>query len=276
MQGGAPPLPNAEAGTEFTEAPTNDQRPTTNDQRPTTNDQRPRYPTDVIRPARIAASVLAADFARLGEEVARVEPYLDLLHVDVMDGHFVPNISLGIPVIRSLRAVSGLPFDCHLMISNPENFVEILHDAGATGITVHMEAVPDPLHIARMARDAGLGFGLVINPGTPFEVLDPYLELCDMVLVMSVEPGFGGQGFLPSVLAKVAAARRAIDRRGLEVALEIDGGIDPDTIGSARSAGADVFVAGTAIFRRPDPVGAIVELRSLASLPDGHVTEDEP
>ena len=218
----------------------------------------------MTRPVRIAASILAADFARLGEEVARVEPHLDMLHIDVMDGHFVPNISLGIPVIRSLRAVSGLPFDCHLMISNPENFVAALQQAGATGITVHMEAVPDPIRVARMARREGLGFGLVINPGTPYEVLDPHLELCDMVLVMSVEPGFGGQGFIPAVLAKVEAARQAIDGRGLDVAIEIDGGIGPATIRSARRAGADVFVAGTAIFGQPDPVLAIERLRNSA------------
>lgn len=223
----------------------------------------------MIGPVRIAASILAADFARLGEEVARVEPYLDLLHVDVMDGHFVPNISLGIPVIRSLRAVSGLPFDCHLMIAKPADFVEALREAGATGITVHMEAAPDPRRIARRARDVGLGFGLVVNPGTPFATMDPYLELCDMVLVMSVEPGFGGQGFIPAVLSKVEAARKAIDSRGLEVGLQIDGGIGPGTIGPARRAGADVFVAGTAIFRQPDPVGAIAALRNEASGPAG-------
>lgn len=228
----------------------------------------------MTRPVRIAASILAADFARLGEEVARVEPYLDLLHVDVMDGHFVPNISLGIPVIRSLRAVSRLPFDCHLMIANPGHFVEPLHDAGASGITIHLEVVPDPRRIARRARRVGLGFGLVINPGTPFEALDPYLELCDLVLVMSVEPGFGGQGFMESVLPKVEAARRAIDDRGLDVGLQIDGGIGPATIGQARRAGADTFVAGTAIFRQPDPVAAIGELRDLAALP-GELSEGE-
>lgn len=201
-----------------------------------------------------------------------MEPFLDLLHVDVMDGHFVPNISLGIPVIRSLRAVSDLPFDCHLMISDPAAYVGALHGAGATGITVHMEAVPDPTPIARMARQVGLGFGVAINPGTPFGAMDPYLELCDMVLVMSVEPGFGGQGFISGVLAKVEAARKAIDDRGLDVALEIDGGIGPETIGAARSAGADVFVAGTAIFGRPDPVAVIAQLRDLASSEHGPVT----
>ena len=218
----------------------------------------------MTKPVRIAASILAADFARLGEEVARVEPYLDLLHVDVMDGHFVPNISLGVPVISSLRKVSGLAFDCHLMVTNPDRLVEPLREAGATGITAHLEAVPDPTLIEREARRADLGFGLVINPGTPYETLDPFLELCDMVLVMSVEPGFGGQAFMERVLDKVEAARRAIDRRGLDVDLEIDGGIGPETIGPARRAGADVFVAGTAIFGQPDPVTAIAGLRRAA------------
>ena len=220
----------------------------------------------MIKPVRIAASILAADFARLGKEVSRVEPHLDLLHIDVMDGHFVPNISLGIPVIRSLRAASGLPFDCHLMTTNPDVFVGALREAGATGITVHLEVVPDPARVARLAREAGLGFGVVINPGTPYGAMDPYLDLCDLVLVMSVEPGFGGQEFIYAVLDKVEAARNAIDNRGLDVDLQIDGGIDPDTIGAARRAGADMFVAGTAIFGRPDPVAAIADLRKAATL----------
>ena len=213
----------------------------------------------------MAASILAADFARLGEEVARVEPHVDMLHLDVMDGHFVPTISLGVPVVSSLRKASGLAFDCHLMVTDPDMLVEPLRQAGATGITVHVEAVPDPRPIELQARQAGLSFGLGINPGTPYQALDPFLELCDMVLVMSVEPGFGGQDFLPAVLDKVGAARRAIDRRGLDVDLEIDGGIGPKTIGAARRAGADVFVVGTAIFGQPDPVTAIDGLRRAAS-----------
>ena len=220
----------------------------------------------MIKPVRIAASILAADFARLGQEVSRVEPHLDFLHIDVMDGHFVPNISLGIPVIRSLRAVSGLPFDCHLMTSNPGAFLDEFREAGATGVTLHLEVVPDPTEVARSAREVGLGFGLAINPRTPYEAMDPYLELCDLVLVMSVEPGFGGQEFDSAVLDKVEAARHAIDNRGLDADLEIDGGIGPETIGAARRAGADLFVAGTAIFDRPDPVGAIAGLRETAAV----------
>ena len=216
------------------------------------------------KPVRIAASILAADFARLGEEVARVEPHLDLLHIDVMDGHFVPNISLGLPVIRSLRKVTGLDFDCHLMVTNPGYMVYPLQEAGADSITVHLEAVPNPHPIEARARQAGLGFGLVINPATPYRTLDPFLELCDLVLVMSVVPGFGGQSFMAEVLSKVEAARSAIDRRGLKVDIEIDGGIGPATIGFARAAGANVFVAGTAIFRQPDPIQAISNLRKAA------------
>ena len=219
----------------------------------------------MIKPVRIAASILAADFARLGEEVAGVEDHLDVLHVDVMDGHFVPNISLGIPVIRSLRAVTDLPFDCHMMTTDPGTFVEALAEAGATGMSVHLEAIRDPAELARSVRSAGLGFGLVVNPGTPYEAMDPHLELCDLALVMSVEPGFGGQEFIYEVLAKVEAARRAIDDRGLDVDLQIDGGIDPATVGAARRAGADLFVAGTAIFGRPDPAAAIAELRAAAA-----------
>lgn len=223
----------------------------------------------MIKPVRIAASILAADFARLGAEVAGVEPHLDMLHIDVMDGHFVPNISLGIPVIRSLRAASALPFDCHLMTANPEVFLEEMRAAGADDVTVHLEAVSDPARAASRAREAGLGFGLVINPATPYEALDPHLELCDLVLVMSVEPGFGGQAFISEVLGKVEAARRAIDRRGLDVDLQIDGGISQDTIGAARRAGADLFVAGTAVFRRPDPAAAVAALREAAEAGGG-------
>ncbi len=217
----------------------------------------------MIRPGRIAPSILAADFARLGEEVKAVEEVVDMLHIDVMDGHFVPNISIGIPVIRSLRAVTDLPFDCHLMTTNPDVYFEPLAEAGATGVTVHLEVFPDPTEVARQARQAGLGFGIVVNPATPYEAMDPFVELCDMVLVMSVNPGFGGQSFIPEVLTKIERAREVIDSRGLDVDVEIDGGIGPDTIGRARQAGVDVFVVGSAIFRQPDPAGAVAALREV-------------
>jgi ribulose-phosphate 3-epimerase len=214
------------------------------------------------RTLRIAPSILAADFARLGEEVARVAPVVDLLHIDVMDGHFVPNLSLGIPVIKSLRAVTDLPFDCHLMITNPDAYLEPLRDAGADLVTIHAEVFPDPVDIAAQARDLGIGFGLVINPPTPAEAILPYLELADMAVVMSVHPGFGGQRFIPAVLAKVESLRKTVDSQGLATEIEIDGGIDPSTIRSAWDAGADVFVAGSAVFRAPDPVAAVAEMRA--------------
>ena len=211
---------------------------------------------------RIAPSILAADFAHLGDDVARIEPNVDMLHIDVMDGHFVPNISLGIPVIESLRKATNLPFDCHLMITNPDAYLEPLSEAGADLVTIHMEVFPHPTTIARQARDLGLGFGLVINPPTPAEAVIPYLELTDMVLVMSVNPGFGGQSFIPEVLTKVEAIRKTVDSQGLKTEIEVDGGIDATTIRSAWDAGAEVFVAGSAVFRAPDPVAAIAEMRA--------------
>jgi ribulose-phosphate 3-epimerase len=213
-------------------------------------------------PARIAPSLLAADFARLAEEVGRVEPYVDLLHLDVMDGHFVPNLSFGMPVIESLRAVTDLYFDCHLMVTNPISLFEPLAGAGANLVSIHIEVHPDPTRAAEKARELALDFGLVIDPGTPFEAVVPFVELCDLLLVMAVQPGFGGQGFIPDVLPKIEAARKFIDSAGLITDIEIDGGITPETARRARDAGADVFVAGTAIFRAPDPVAAVERLRT--------------
>jgi ribulose-phosphate 3-epimerase len=215
----------------------------------------------VIKPARIAPSILAADFAHLGEEVARVEEYVDLLHVDVMDGHFVPNISLGMPVISSLRAATGLKLDCHLMTLNPDAYFEDLKAAGADLATVHIEVFPNPTNVGAQARDAGLEFGLVINPPTPFEAIEPFIEIADMVVVMSVHPGFGGQSFIESTLPKIERVRKFVDSAGLSTDIEVDGGIDMTTIRPAREAGADVFVAGTSIFREPDPGAAAQELR---------------
>lgn len=216
----------------------------------------------MIKPPRIAPSILAADFGFLAAEVERVEDHVDLLHVDVMDGHFVPNVTLGMPVIASLRKVTDLPLDCHLMTLNPDSYLEPLKDAGADIVTVHMEVFPDPSGVAAIARDVGLEFGLVINPPTPFEAIEPYIELADMVVVMSVHPGFGGQAFIETVLPKLERIRKFVDSAGLPTDIEIDGGIDRSTIRSAREAGADVFVAGTSVFRAPDPVLAVQELRT--------------
>jgi ribulose-phosphate 3-epimerase len=221
----------------------------------------------VARPARLAASILNADFARLGEEVARVEPYLDFLHLDIMDGHFVPNLSFGIPVIASLRRASSLYFDCHLMVTNPASLFGPVKEAGGDMVTIQIEVWPDPAGVAAQARALGLDFGLVVNPPTPFGAVAPFLHLCDRLLVMSVNPGFGGQSFMPEVLGKVAEARKFIDSAGLPTDIEIDGGITPETARLARRAGVDSFVAGSALMRAPDPVRAAQELR--AAVKDG-------
>ena len=217
----------------------------------------------MIKPPRIAPSILAADFASLGADIAKVEAYVDMLHIDVMDGHFVPNISFGIPVIRSIRKVSELLFDCHLMTTNPDAYLGPLRDAGADQVTVHIEVFPDPRRVAAEARGHDLRFGLVVNPATPFRAVEPFVELCDIVVVMSVEPGFGGQEFIAETMGKVAAARKFVDSAGLATDIQVDGGIDPHNIGRARDAGADVFVAGTSVFRAPDPAAAVAELRDV-------------
>lgn len=210
---------------------------------------------------KIAPSVLAADFARLGEELEAVAPHVDLLHVDVMDGHFVPNLSFGMPVIEAMRSVTDLYFDCHLMVTNPISLFEPIRGAGGDLVTIHIEVHPDPTRAEKAARDADLDFGLVVNPSTPFEAVAPFVEMCDLVLVMSVEPGFGGQVFISEVLGKVEAARNMVEKEGLDADIEIDGGITPDTARLARDAGANIFVAGTAIFGAPDPVAAVARLR---------------
>ncbi len=215
-----------------------------------------------MKRARIAPSLLAADLARLADEVNRIEPHVDLLHLDVMDGHFVPNISFGMPVIESLRAATSLYFDCHLMTTNPETYFAGLQSAGAELVTVHIEAVPDPTEAAKRAASLGLDFGLVLNPPTPFTAVEPFLDQVDLLLVMSVNAGFGGQRFMPEVLPKVERARNFIDSHALGVDIQIDGGINAATAPLARAAGAEVFVAGTAIFRDPDPVAAVARLRA--------------
>ena len=215
-------------------------------------------------PVKIAPSLLAADFSRLREDVERVAPVSDWLHLDVMDGHFVPNISFGIPVIEAIRGVTDLYFDCHLMTTNPDAYLPELAKAGVNLVTVHIEAVPDPSRALQRARDNVLDFGLVINPGTPFDGVAPFVEKCDVVVVMSVEPGHGGQPFIPTALPKIEAAREWVESRGLRADIQVDGGITPENAGQAISAGATVLVAGTAVFRADDPLAAVEALRRAA------------
>ena len=211
----------------------------------------------------IAPSILAADFARLGEEIARVEAGgADLLHVDVMDGHFVPNLTIGPPVIKALDAVTRLPLDVHLMVQEPDALLSAFIDAGSDNLTVHVEACRHLHRTIQAIKDAGVRASVVLNPATPLHVLEEILPELHMVLLMSVNPGFGGQRFIPSTLAKIRALKQQITARGLQVAIEVDGGVNASNARAIRDAGADVLVAGTAIFGQPDYGEAIRALRA--------------
>jgi ribulose-phosphate 3-epimerase len=212
----------------------------------------------------IAPSILSADFARLAEEAAAVADVADWLHVDVMDNHFVPNLTLGAPVVAALAKAASLPLDCHLMIEAPQRWATSYVEAGASSVTIHAEATDDPAAVGRDIRAAGARSGLAINPGTPLEGYAELLDAFDMLLVMTVQPGFGGQSFRADVLPKVAAARRLIDGRGIDVWLQVDGGINADTIEQCAEAGADVFVAGSAVYAADDPATAVRRLRAAA------------
>ena len=212
---------------------------------------------------KIAPSILSADFAELANEVARIRPQADLLHVDVMDGHFVPNLTIGAPVVKCLRPHTDLYLDCHLMIDNPADLLDDFAAAGADSCTVHVE-LGDPRPLFDRMRAHGMRVGLVHNPETPLEAVLPYLEEIDILLFMSVHPGFGGQSFIPSVLDKIRMARRIVDERGLEVELEIDGGVNVATAHLAAEAGADILGAGSAIFHAADPLAAAADIRAAA------------
>lgn len=196
----------------------------------------------------ISASLLSADFARLGGEVKAIEPFVDMIHLDVMDGHFVPNISFGPAVIAHLRSWTTLPFDVHLMISPVDPLINAIVKAGANIITVHPEAGPHIYRTLQKIKDHGCLAGVAINPGTPFEIVKPLLPLVDLILVMTVNPGFGGQAFLESQLNKIMELRALIDGTDREILLQVDGGISTKTAPGAIKAGADVLVAGSAIF----------------------------
>ena len=210
----------------------------------------------------IAPSILSSDFSRLGQEIEAVERGgADILHVDVMDGHFVPNITIGLPVVRSISGSTKLPIDAHLMISEPGRYAEQFVAAGAKMVSVHVEADPHLHRTLTSIRAAGGKAGVAINPATPIVALEEALDFADYILVMSVNPGFGGQQFIPTSLDKVRRLRRMINERSLNVRIEIDGGIDRTNISEVVAAGAEIIVSGSAIFGSPDPQLAVRELR---------------
>jgi ribulose-phosphate 3-epimerase len=213
----------------------------------------------------LAPSILAADFAFLADEARAVEPVADWLHVDVMDNHFVPNLTIGRPVVESLRRATSLPLDCHLMITDPRQWAVGYAEAGASSVSFHAEACDDPVALAKDLRAAGAMAGLAIDRDTPVE---PYLDLLpsfDLLLIMTIKAGFGGQELIPALLEKVRTARRHVDAGHLRLRIEVDGGIGDDTIEAAAQAGADAFVAGTAVYGADDPAEAVRKLRALAN-----------
>lgn len=215
-----------------------------------------------MRPVQIAPSILSADFSRLGDQIRTIEPYAGRVHVDVMDGHFVPNLSMGPVVVRSIRPVTQLPIEVHLMVTNPQMFVKPFAEAGADRVVFHLEVVKNPSALASEIRNLGPSVGLAANPQTSWEGVEPYLGEIDLVILMTVNPGFGAQPFMEEVLPKVGKARSRLTQLGTDVDIEVDGGINPTTAPKALAEGANVFVAGNAIFSTGDPAAAARKLAS--------------
>ena len=213
---------------------------------------------------RITPSILNADFADMGREVGRIES-ADGVHIDVMDNHFVPNLTMGVPMVEALRKVTDLPFDAHLMIEDPDVWAPGYVDAGAQTVTFHLEAAKAPIRLAREIRSRGGRAAVALKPATPVEQIADFIEEFDQVLLMTVEPGFSGQSFLDCVLPKIRRTRELIDRTGKDIWLQVDGGVSPRTIARAAQAGADTFVAGSAVYRAEAPDEAVQRLRNLAT-----------
>ena len=217
----------------------------------------------------ISPSILSADFANLESELNRIKN-ADWAHVDVMDNHFVPNLTLGLPVVEALLKVSPIPIDCHLMIEDPDRWAPGYAEAGATSVTFHIEAAKDPVRLARNIRAAGARSAFALKPGTPFAPYEDLLREVDMVLVMTVEPGFGGQSFMADQMPKVREVREAVRRHGGEIWIQVDGGVSAATIEQCADAGADVFVAGSAVYGAESAADAVDELRALVRSHRGH------
>lgn len=212
---------------------------------------------------RLAPSILSADFAHLGDEVARIEPFADVLHVDAMDGHFVPPITIGPVVVKALKRITALPLECHLMVTDPLGQARQFAEAGASSVVAHIETIDDPEKFIPAVRELGLEVGLSVSPGTPASAVIPFLHDLDVVNVMTVNPGWAGQAFLSDMLPKIAEVRKAVDDAGLDIAIAVDGGIDLESGKAVLEAGATALGAASAIFSRPDPAVAAKALRTL-------------